>query len=259
MNGMFHARPSALCGFALAVFGLGLSETAVPAQNPASSRHSQASSSKSGNQEDNATFTFQINAKLPEFRFIVEFESGDPNLPDARPTVRSVTVFRSDKREPVQTLAGCDYSEASGGIQRDDNWLRAVDFDFDGYSDIHLINARARNWIGCIWLYNPAKDRFEFSQEFSNLGRLAIDSANKAIYSFEAGGPFGYLISKFLVQNHHLIEVMTRSHDFDEKKQRYECVVQELRNGEMVTIYDHWEDPDNNDIDPKCLMPVPIE
>jgi hypothetical protein len=171
-------------------------------------------------------------------------EPQDPDK-DGNPhaTVREVQVFRGNSKEPLQSLEDCEW-EGMEAPPRGSNWFRAQDMNFDGYSDIYVLTnwGATGNELGCAWLYGPKSGRFEFSKEFSELGRLTLDPATKTIATHSNGGMAGTIFraAKYVIEDNHPVPVVTAAQDFDFATKKYHCVVQERRGraDALVTVRD---------------------
>jgi len=191
-----------------------------------------------------ASFKFNIAADLPPFSFNLIPEIREPDRGDARSTVRDIEVFRGDSDQPYQHLTGCNLSdmEPPPRAETDPPWFRAEDVNFDGYQDVFLLT----NWgatgsqSGCLWLYNRAAGRFDYSKEFSELGRHWLDPQSKTILTFGNGGMAGtiYDARKYEVENDRPVLIYLESQDWEPDKNDLHCVVQELRGSDMATIRD---------------------
>jgi hypothetical protein len=204
-----------------------------------------------------ATFTFKIAPNLPEFTFKVipkpypRDEYGNPHT-----TVREVQVFRGDSKEPMQSLEDCALSDMEAP-PRGYDWFRAVDMNFDGYKDIYMLTGwgATGNGSGCVWLYDPESSRFEFSKDFSELGRFTLDPATKTIVTHVNGGMAGtvFRAAKYIIEGDRPVSIITVAQDWDFDKKEYHCVVQQRRGREnaLVTVRDEWAKP-KDDFDAPC-------
>ncbi|HXZ42081.1 MAG TPA: hypothetical protein VEG68_15155 [Terriglobales bacterium] len=204
-----------------------------------------------------ATFTFKIAANLPEFTFKVlpepypRDEYGNPHT-----TVREVQVFRGDSKQPTQSLEDCELSDMEAP-RRGSEWFRAVDMNFDGYKDIYMLTSwgATGNESGCVWLFDPESSRFEFSKDFSELGRFTLDPATKTITTHSNGGRVGTVFeaAKYIIEGNRPVPTITVAQDWDFDKKEYHCVVQQRRGREnaLVTVRDEWAKP-KDDFDAPC-------
>jgi hypothetical protein len=218
-----------------------------------------------GSQE--ASFTFKIAPKLPEFKFKVIFEPlGEDEPEDFYTSLRDVEVFSYDSGKPFQHLTGCDFSEMQSvpkSPPADYEWFRADDFNFDGYKDIYLMTnwGATGNQNGCVWLYNTATKKFDYSKEFSALSRYWLDPASKTILTFVTGGAAGriHIVEKYKVEDNRPVLIWSENQDLDSQKREFHCVVQELRGKKMVTVRDERGGPDIEDApcDASSLFPRP--
>ena len=101
------------------------------------------------------------------------------------------------------------------------------------------------NQYGCIWLYNPATGRFDYSKEFSGLPRYWLEPATKTIVTFERGGMAGLLheANRYRVEKNVPVLIWHENQDWDSDKTQFHCVVQERKDDAMVTTKDQWSQP----------------
>jgi hypothetical protein len=194
------------------------------------------------------TFTFTIGPNLPQFAFkmipeVREAASGFPASP-----VRDIEVFQGSSTDPTQSLTGCDLRsmEPPPRAATDPPWFHAEDVNFDGFQDIYLMTSKGAtgNQDVCMWLYDSATGRFEYSKEFSELERHWLDPQTKTILTFEGGGAAGtvYNLNKYAVERGHPVLIYSEIQDFDMGKKQYHCVVREQRGNAMATLRDQWSD-----------------
>jgi len=191
-----------------------------------------------------ASFSFKIAPNLPEFTFKVISEVREPDdNGNAQSTVRDIEVFRGNSKHPLQHLTGCELSEMEPppkGL----NWFRAVDFNFDNYRDIYLTTAwgATGNQYGCVWLYNTATGRFDYSKEFSDLARSSLDPATKMISTYDNYGMTGldHIAQKYKVENNRPVLIWSQRQNWDDNRKQFHCIVQQRRGADMVTVRDAW-------------------
>jgi hypothetical protein len=229
-------RGSKYWAFAVVVL---LGCTCIALQSPTRNRRSITEDLSQG-----PSFKFAINAKLPDYTFkIVPDVQPTDEYGNAHSTVRDILVFEGDSDRPSQHLTGCELNEAEAP-PRNRPWFRAIDFNFDGYSDIFLLTGwgATGNESGCVWLFDPATKTFTYSEEFSKLGHYRLDPATKTILSFERGGMVGMVHSaqRFKVEKNHLVLIFEENQDWDEDRKMFHCVQQERRGVNMVTTLDKW-------------------
>ena len=204
---------------------------------------------------EGATFRFEIAPKLPLFTFKIIPDVRDDQNGFPQSTVQDVEVFRGNFSHPLQRLTGCDFSEMEPP-QRNGDWFHTDDLNFDGYQDIYLMTnwGATGNHYGCIWLYNPETGKFDYSKEFSQLSRYLLDPATKTIRTFDRGGMAGqvYRASQYKVARNRPVLIWSERQDCDASKKQFHCVLQERRNGVMVTTRDVWGDSD----EPACHLPL---
>jgi len=179
-----------------------------------------------------ATFTFEIAPSLPKF------------------TVREgldIAVFRDNATEPIQHLTGCDWSEWTPPESRREwlypgaYWFHPDDLNFDGYQDIYtMIGSGSGGEWGCIWLYNPAAGKFDYSEKFSRLANYALDPITKTIGSSWRGGAETWSVEKYKVENNEPVPILSVYRDYDDKRNEVHCVVKRIHGSTLVTDVDEW-------------------
>lgn len=190
-------------------------------------------------------FTFQIAPNLPEFTFkVTPLITSPDQWGNALTLIDKIEVFRGDSDRPVQQLTGCDWEEAEPPPPGANNWLRAEDFNFDGYKDIYVLThwGATGNAYGCIWLYSPATGHFEHSAEFSELGSYRLKPETKTILTFANGGNAGMVHSaqKYRVENNHLALIWSEDQDWSDERTKFHCIVKERQGTVLVTVRDVW-------------------
>ncbi len=204
---------------------------------------------------EGATFRFEIGPKLPAFTFkIIPDVRGDQNgFPQS--TVLGIEVFKGESAQPLQSLAGCDFGEMEPP-QRYGDWFHTDDINFDGYQDIYLMTnwGATGNHYGCIWLYNLATEKFDYSKALSQLSRYWLDPASKTIRTFDRGGMAGqvYTANQYKVDGNQPVLIWSEHQDWDANKGQFHCVLHERRNSVMVTTRDVW----GNAGEPACQLPL---
>ncbi len=227
-------------GLLLPSFAAGAEPQAPAAQRPAAPAHQSITQDLSYG----ASFVVSIGPNLPKFTFrIIPDVQGNDQFGNPQSIVRDIEVFSGDSSVPMQHLTGCDWV----GMEpppRGQDWFRAVDFNFDGYRDIYVLTdwGATGNSQGCIWLYNAAAARFEYSKEFSDLGTFTLDPANKTIITWANGGMAGAVHSaeKFKVDRNRPVLIYFERQDWDPGKKQFHCFVTERRENQMVTTHDEW-------------------
>jgi hypothetical protein len=206
------------------------------------------------------TFRFSINPALPSFVFKLR-----PHLQptdefgNSQSTIQDIEVYRDRSATPFQHLTGCDLEgmEPPGAAAK---FFLAEDINFDGYKDIYLETGHGAtgNESGCVWLYDPATQRFDFSQAFSDLSRFWLDPSTKTIFTFERGGMLGFVHSaqKYAVEKNRPVLIRSETQDWDFTKKQFHCVVKELRGNQMAVVRDAWgkDGEDDPPCDPSVLF-----
>lgn len=237
----------------VASLSLVLSSAAGAQQRPPTAQRPAARAQESITQDlsQGASFTVTIGSDLPKFTFkVIPDVQPNDKVGNAQSTVRDIEVYSGDSPEPLQHLAGCEWTGMEAP-PRGSDWFRAADFNFDGYQDIYVLTSwgATGNEQGCIWLYNSATKRFDYSTEFSDLGTFTLDPANKTIITWGNGGMAGAVHSaaKYKVESNRPLLVYFETQDWDQERKQFHCIVQELRGNEMVTTHDEWGE--NGDFD----------
>jgi len=204
---------------------------------------------------EGAIFRFAIAPKLPlfTFKFIPDVKDDQNGFPQSTPL--RINVFKGDSARPLQNLAGCDLDEMQPP-QRGGDWFHTDDFNFDGYQDIYLMTnwGATGNHYGCIWLYNPATEKFDYSKALSQLSGYWLDPASKTIRTFDRGGMAGqvYIANQYKMEDDQPVLIWSQHQDWDANKGQFHCVLQERRNSVMVTTRDVW----GNAGEPPCQLPL---
>ncbi|HKF49412.1 MAG TPA: hypothetical protein VKB38_18785 [Terracidiphilus sp.] len=194
---------------------------------------------------DRVTLPFSINSKLPEFRFQVVLKTNDPDSTDSYQSVQSIDVYSGTADHPAQTLTGCDLEDSDFHDDINERF-KVEDLDFDGYKDIYLLTQRARNWAGCIWLYNATAGKFEFSREFTDtLDRFTLDPKTRSIFSFSGIGNDNYQVVQYEVRDHRLTKVLEVKNETASDGARETCTVWKLRSGKKVRVFNRTIDSDD--------------
>lgn len=150
--------------------------------------------------------------------------------------VLRIDVFREDERRVIQTISVPDEPGRScgGGLP-----VTHDDLDFDGYQDLRLRSySGANNFGDLIWIYRPAKARFEFCRILSDLPNLRPDPKTRTVvslyHSSAAEGSsqeYRWIVGKpVLVRQLTATAVRSASGDCLERE------VQERRHGRLVVI-----------------------
>jgi hypothetical protein len=190
------------------------------------------------------SFAIIVGSTFPKFTFKV-IPNVQPNdeFGNFQSTVRDIEVFAGDSTQPLQHLEGCEWIGMEAP-PRGAEWFRVADLNFDGYQDLYVLTAwgATGNEQGCIWLYNSATRRFDYSPEFSDLGTFALDPAHKTIITWGNGGMAGAVHSanKYRVEHNLPVLIYDERQDWDVDKKQFHCVVKELRANQMVITYDEW-------------------
>lgn len=204
---------------------------------------------------EGAVFRFEIASTLPLFTFkiIPNVQYSQKGFPQS--TVQDIEVFQGDSDHPLQRLTGCDFDEMEPPMRYGD-WFHTDDINFDGYQDIYLMTSwgATGNHYGCFWLFNPATGRFDFSKGFSQLSRYWLDPETKAIRTFDRGGMVGlvYVANQYHVEGNQPVLFWSEHQDWRGDEKGFHCVLQERRNGVMVTTRDVW----SASTEPACQLPL---
>lgn len=223
-----------------------LSVAARAQESPAGGQRRPAAAHQSVTQDLSYGGSFVVNVapNLPRitFRIIPDVQPND-QFGNATSIVRDIEVFSGDSLQPMQHLTGCEWFGMEAP-PRGEEWFRAVDFNFDGYQDIYVLTnwGATGNNQGCIWLYDPATRRFNYSPEFSDLGTFTFDPAHKTINTWSNGGMAGGIHSaeKYKVADNRPVLIYDEKQEWDMSKKQFHCMVKELRGNQMVTTHDEW-------------------
>lgn len=194
-----------------------------------------------------AQFKFKIGANLPEFTFkiVPELNPAD-TYGNAQSTVKRIDVFRDKSEKPFQQLEGCDLEEMEAPPNASD-WFVAEDFNFDDYKDVFLTTwwGATGNHGGCIWLFNPSSDRFEYSKELSELPWRRLEPVTKTIFTFENGGAAGsvYDANRYRVEDNKPVLIWHEHQDWDNDKKQFHCTAEKRKVEKMVSTKDLWSKP----------------
>jgi hypothetical protein len=196
-----------------------------------------------------ASFTINVSSNLPPFIFKLIPDQHPPDqYGNAQSTIRDIEVYDGNSNVLLQHLTGCDLRgmEPPPKGETDPPWFHTEDINFDGYQDVFLLTTwgATGNQAGCLWVYDPPTGHFEFSKEFSDLGRHWIDESTKTILTFGTGGMAGSVHNsqRYKVEAGHLLLTYAQNQEFDNDKKQYHCTVNERRGSGMVTTVDKWDD-----------------
>jgi hypothetical protein len=205
---------------------------------------------------EGASFRFEIAPKLPLFTFKIIPDARDDENGFPQSTVLGIEVLKGDSPQPLQSLAGCNFSETEPPPRGTSEWFHTDDINFDGFQDLYLMTdwGATGNQNGCIWLYNPAIEMFEYSKALSALSRYWLDPASKTIRTFERAGMAGqiYTANKYKLDGNQPVFIWSENQGWDDNKKQFHCVVEERRNRGMVTARDVW----GTDGEPACQLPL---
>jgi hypothetical protein len=205
---------------------------------------------------EGATFRFEIAPKLPLFTFKIIPDVQDDQNGFPQSSVLGIEVFKGDSAQPLQSLGGCNFSETEAPPRGTSEWFHTDDINFDGYQDLYLLTdwGATGNQHGCIWLYNPATEKFDYSEALSALSRYWLDSASKTIRTFERAGMAGqiYTANKYKLDGNQPVLICSEDQGWDANRKQFHCVVQERRNKVMVTTRDVW----GSDGEPAFQLPL---
>lgn len=193
------------------------------------------------------TITFTIAPKLPPIVFkLVPLVQPPDRFGNSQSTIRDIEVYREGSKQAFQHLSGCDLEEMEPPA-RGAQFFTAEDINFDGFKDIFLETGHGAtgNISGCVWLYNPATEHFDYSEDFSNLPHFWLDPAKKIIFTFERGGMLGlvHAANKYSVENNRPVLTWSENQDWDDSTNRFHCVQEERRGNQLVVARDTWSKP----------------
>jgi len=142
----------------------------------------------------------------------------------------TVQVFLVDSTQPLRSLDNFGFMGMESPYRGAD-WFRAVDINFDGYKDIYMMTSWGvtGNEIGCVWLYDPPARRFEFSKDFSAIGKFILDPATNTITTGGVGGHAGriFRMIKYTVEDNRPVPIFDVLQTWDTERNKYHCVVKQ--------------------------------
>jgi hypothetical protein len=201
------------------------------------------------------SITFTISPSLPAFTFkLTPLRKSPDEFGNPQSTIRQIQVFQAGSQVPLQDLVGCDL-DGMAPPGRGAEFFRAIDINFDGYKDIFLEtwHGATGNWGGCIWLYNPTTQRFDYSYEFSKLAGFTLYPKSKTISTFGRGGMAGkvHVAEQYAIRKNRPVLIWSQKQDWDDSQKKLHCIVRERVGEKMVVVRDEWSDIDGKD--PPCV------
>jgi len=185
-----------------------------------------------------ATFQFVIHRDLPAYTFRL---AGDSEFK----TIDHIEVFRNSETHSVQTLDECKMEEQP---PRREKWLKAEDFNFDGYEDLAMLSAwgATGNLSYCIWLFDPVSGQFVYSHNFSDLGRYQLHPASKTITTTSVAGMAGaiHVFCTYQVVDNRPLLVEEERQSWDDEACALLKVIRKRRNGKLVVVTREHVQPD---------------
>ena len=188
--------------------------------------------------------TLSVAPTLPKYRFhFIWHEDAGIKV------VESIEVFKGDSTKPLQTLDECEMGEPPAQPEEADSWLKAEDLNFDGYSDILM-----QQWAGatgnegyCVWLFDPGKEMFVFTQAYSDvIGNHRIDAKSKTITTSSNGSALTFQTQTYAVRNGNPVLIVEEKQDkATQGKCPYHWVQRKEKNGAMVVTEEKWFDADD--------------
>lgn len=112
---------------------------------------------------------------------------GPPKL--GRYRIDSLKVFTKSTHSIMRPGANLDH--AYGYYRENGNPIHFIDLDFDGYEDTAVTTWRSGgsgNIHRMIYLFNPARGDFTYSEELSSLVSISANSEKKLLCSSSTGG-----------------------------------------------------------------------
>jgi len=206
------------------------------------------------------SFTFTIAPSLPVFnlKLIPDVQPPDQSG-NAESTIKDIEVYRGESTRAFQHLSGCDLGEMEPP-GRGAEFFTAEDINFDGYKDIFLETGHGAtgNEGGCVWLFNPVTESFDYSKEFSGLDRFWLDPATKTILTYERGGMLGFVYGAgiYAVLGNRPVLIRSEFQDWDDQKKQFHCIVKRRRGSDMIVVRDVWgkNGEDDAPCDPSVLF-----
>ena len=193
--------------------------------------------------------TFSVSPALPKYRFRFSWHE-DAGIK----VVESVEVFKGDSTEPLQTLDECEMGEPPAKPEEAGSWFKAEDLNFDGYSDILM-----QQWAGatgnegyCVWLFDPGKEMFVFSQAYSDvIGNHRIDGKSKTFTTSSNGSALTFQTQTYAVRNGNPVLIADEKQDEARQgKCPYHWVQRKEKNGAMVITEEKWFDAEERPCTP---------
>jgi hypothetical protein len=128
------------------------------------------------------TYTFRrlIHATLPEFTFTLVGDTADASSETVR--VRRIEIHSGKAAEPVQVIGDLETETPTIDARPAFDF---VDMNFDGYTDIRLIERQAAgpNTPYLNWLFDPTVRKFVASPELNEIASAQFDSTKREIHS----------------------------------------------------------------------------
>lgn len=112
---------------------------------------------------------------------------GSPKL--GRYRIDSLKVFTQSAHSMMRPGASLDH--AYGYYRKNGNPIHFMDLDFDGYEDIAVttwLSGVSGNTHRMIYLFNPVKGDFTYSEELSNVVSISVDREREMLFSALSGG-----------------------------------------------------------------------
>lgn len=126
-------------------------------------------------------FIFKTYATGYERIWLRQFDKNIWHYSSDEGGVDSIQVLEKNKGNHIQTI----FVSENENYPSANSPLRFEDLNFDGYSDIAVLqNNATANTSELYWLYNPAKKKFEESVELEAITSAVFDHQNKEITSF---------------------------------------------------------------------------
>jgi hypothetical protein len=132
------------------------------------------------NTSHNVTIKGRIHADLTEMTFTLVGDSAPES--DGVLRVRAIEIRRGTEAEPWQRIGGL-VTETPSSVAAPG--LELLDMNFDGYADIHLVEARPAgpNVPYLNWLYDPASGRFVENRALNAIASPRFDAQKREVRS----------------------------------------------------------------------------
>lgn len=124
-----------------------------------------------------------------------------------------------DKADNNKALQSIDFEKDQLTPQNSDYFVVLVDMNFDGYTDVRVLQSQGvQNIYYDAWLFDPATRKFVKNDELSELGDAGFNVSDKTVTSFESLSATDKLDRTFTFENGKLVEKTRIEQKFDSEK-----------------------------------------